>query len=232
MSPTATTALESTSPRRKTWKDPASALSHFLGFLAAIGGMAVLLVQSPAGTAKVVSFTIYGVSLCALFLASSSYHFFDLGERQNKLLRRLDHAAIFILIAGSNVPIQVHLLEGTWRTAMLGTVSGLAIAGVIFKLTWFSCPRWLDAAMYVGMGWMVVIAGPVMYPRMSSAHLGWLIAGGLLYTSGAVIYALKRPDPWPEVFGFHEIWHLFVLAGAGCHYGMTYSLLQTPYPPF
>jgi len=217
---------------RTTWRDPASALTHFFGFIAGIVGLGFLLADSPTHTAKLVSFAVYGTSLCALFLASSSYHFFDWGERGNKILRRLDHAAIFILIAGTNIPIQVHLLEGTWRTVMLSTVCGVGVVGVLFKLTWFSCPRWLDAMLYVGMGWMVLIAGPVMWPKMSTAHATWLLVGGAFYTVGAIIYALKRPDPWPGVFGFHEVWHVFVLAGAGCHYGMTYSLLHTSYAAF
>lgn len=217
---------------RSTWRDPASALTHFFGFVAGTIGLVVLLAQSSADVAKQLAFGLYGVSLCVLFLASTTYHFFDLGERRNKMLRRFDHAAIFCLIAGTNVPILMHLLEGKWRVVMLSVVVGVGALGVLFKLTWFSCPRWLDALLYVGMGWIVLIAGPVMWPTMSAEHAGWLLAGGGFFMVGAVIYALKRPDPWPGVFGFHEVWHVFVLGGAACHYGLAYSLLETPYRPF
>ncbi len=214
------------------WREPANALSHFLGLMAAVVGLCILLVKAPPETPKLTAFAIHGASLCALFLASSCYHFFDLGEAGNKLLRRFDHAAIFLLIAGSSVPVHLHFLSGTWRAAMLITVGSAAVLGVLFKMTWFSCPRWLDASMYVAMGWMIVIPSPLLYATMTPEHIGWLAAGGLFYTSGALIYASKRPDPWPGIFGFHEIWHLFVLAGAACHYGLSYSLLLIPHPPF
>lgn len=214
------------------WKEPASAISHFIGFIAAIVGMIVLLVASPSEPAKVASFAIYGASLSVLFLASSAYHFFDLGDRGNHFLRRFDHAAIFLLIGGTYIPAVMHLLDGGWRTGMLWAVGVIAALGVTFKLALFHAPRWVDVAMYLAMGWLVLIPGGRIFTPMSDASIFWIVAGGAFYTVGAIVYATKWPDPWPRHFGFHDVWHLFVLAGAGCHFGFVYSLLDAPVPAF
>ena len=212
------------------WKDPAAAASHFIGFLAAIAGLCVLVVESPPSGAKITSMAIYGGTLVTLFGASTAYHFFDLGTRGNKVLRRIDHAAIYLLIAGTALPVLVHMLDGSWRVTMIAVTWSLAGAGVLFKVAWLGCPRWLDTGLYVVLGWMILIPGPVMWARFSQEQVVWLIGGGLMYTGGAVIYALERPDPWPGRFGFHEVWHLFVLAGAGAHFGLAYSMLKIPCP--
>ena len=223
-----------TSPRFEVryWKEPASALTHFVGFLAAIAGLIVLLIESPGGLAKTLTLSLYGASLTLLFLSSSTYHFFDLGERGNMWLRRLDHSAIFLLIAGTYLPAVMHTLVGGWRLGMLIALGALTLCGVLFKLTWFHCPRWLDALIYLAMGWSVVIPNTRMFSPLASQSVAWIVAGGLFYTVGALTYAIKRPDPWPDVFGFHEVWHMFVLAGAGCHFFFVYSLLDTPIAPF
>ncbi len=216
----------------KIWKDPASALTHFFGFIAALFGLAYLLNACPPDTPKIVAFSVYGISLCILFFASATYHFFDLGERGNLWLRRGDHSAIFLLIGGSYVPVFMHYLEGSWRFWMLFATATIAIFGILFKLTWFHAPRWLNAGMYLIMGWMVVIPGSTLFTAMSSTTFYYILAGGLFYSFGAIIYALKRPDPWPETFGFHEIWHCFVLAGAASHFLFVVSLVDAPYPSF
>ncbi len=213
------------------WKDPASALTHFAGFLAAVVGL-VVLVLSGSDAAKTTTFVIYGLSLALLFLASSSYHFFDLGERGNKMLRRCDHAAIFLLIAGTYVPVIAHVLDGPWRTGMLIAIMTMAALGVAFKLTWFHAPRWIDVALYLGMGWTVLVPGKRMYDALTPELIMWMGAGGAFYTFGALVYATKWPDPWPDRFGFHDIWHLFVLGGAACHFGMVYVLIDHPMAPF
>ena len=213
--------------RRLINKDPISALTHFLGALAAIAGTIYLATQVD-GTKRVV-FVIYGVSMVALFSASSIYHFFDLGEG-NKLLRKFDHMAIFLLIGGTYVPPLVHTLTGTWRIAMLALIGGLALAGVIFKLWWTACPRWLTAGIYLGMGWVILIPAHLVFPALSSASFTWLLAGGVTYSVGAIIYAIKRPNPIPGFFGFHEIWHLFVLAAAAFHFVFMLTLIHQPIP--
>lgn len=222
-------AIEKTS---KIWKDPASALTHFAGFIAGIIGLIYLLVASPSDNTKLVTFAVYGISLCLLFLASATYHFFDLGDRGNLWLRRGDHSAIFLLIGGSYVPVFVHYLEGAWRFWMLTATAAIAVFGILFKLTWFHAPRWLNAGMYLLMGWMVVIPGSRLFDAMSPEVFNYVLAGGIFYSVGAVIYALKRPDPWPETFGFHEVWHCFVLAGAGSHFLFVAILIDAPYTPF
>ena len=213
------------------FKDPVSAWTHFIGFWASVAVASVLVGLAAQDAVKATTMAIYGSTLAGLFLASSVYHFFDLGERGNRWLRRLDHAAIFLLIAGTYVPILVHLLDGTWRVVLLAAVGGIAVAGVILKLLWIDCPGWLGMSLYLGLGWMAVIPAHRILPQLSAGALAWLIGGGLAYTLGAFVFAKEWPDPWPDRFGHHEIWHLFVLAGAGAHCAFVYSLLERPYTP-
>ncbi len=217
--------------RVRLFKDPVSALTHFAGFLAAVVGLVLLVLHSAHDIAKVTSMAIYGGTLSTLFLASSAYHFFDVGERGNRWLRRLDHAAIFLLIAGSYVPPLLHLLDGGWRVAMLAAVAVLAAGGIVFKLVWIDCPDWLGTAIYLGLGWLVVVPAHRILPQLSGPELTLLLAGGALYTLGSIVFVLERPDPWPRWFGHHEIWHLFVLGGAAAHFMFMVQLLDTQVPP-
>ena len=211
-------------------KDPWSAVTHFAGFLAAVVGLVVLLAMSAGDPAKLVGIGIYGSSLALLFAASSAFHFLDVGPRGNRWLRRLDHAAIFLLIAGSYVPPLLHLLEGAWRVGMLVAIGVLALLGVVLKLVWLESPTWLSLGAYLGMGWIVVVPAHLILPQLSWPQLGLLVSGGLVYTAGAVVYSTERPDPWPGVFGHHEVWHLFVLCGAALHWGFMASLLGVAVP--
>ncbi len=213
-------------------KDPISAYTHFAGFAVGIVGLVVLLVLVAGDAPKTVGMALFGGSLVLLFGTSGTYHFFDLGERGNVVLRRLDHCAIFLFIAGSYYPPLIHSLEGTWRITMMAVIGGIAVAGVAFKLLWITAPRWLTAGMYLAMGWVVVIPGYLVIPALPVAALTWIAVGGISYSVGAVIYATKRPDPVPGVFGFHEIFHLFVLAGAGTHFVGMLALVNHPYPAF
>jgi len=213
-------------------KDPVSTYTHAAGAAGAIVALVLLVVAAAPSVPKVISMALFGGTAVLLFVASSVYHFFDLGERANRWLRRLDHAAIFLFIAGTYIGPLIHTLDGAWRVTMLSVVGGIAVLGVIFKTLWIGCPRWLSAGLYLAMGWIVVVPGYLVLPALSPSSLAWLAAGGLAYTVGAVIYATKRPDPWPDVFGHHEIWHLFVLAGAGAHAAFMVTLLRHPVPPF
>ena len=213
-------------------KDPWSAATHFVGFLAAIVGLVFLVVPSAHSAPKVTAMAIYGGSLVALFGASTLFHFFDLGVRGNRWLRRMDHSAIFGLIAGSYMPPIMHLLDGAMRVTMLSVVGGIAVVGVLVKLFWIEAPTWLSLALYLALGWIVLVPIWWMLPRVSLGALSLLIAGGLLYTVGAVVYARKWPDPWPDTFGHHEVWHLFVLGGALLHYLFVFSLIEAPVPLF
>jgi len=217
--------------RFRIFKDPASAWTHFLGFLAAAVAAIVLVWLASSDGPKAVAMSIYGATLVTLFLASSLYHFFDLGERGNRWLRRLDHAAIFLLIAGTYVPPLLHLLDGPWRIIFLALVGSVAAAGVVLKLLWIDAPGWLGMSLYLGLSWVVLIPAPKILPQLSGAALAWLVGGGIAYSVGAFVYARQWPDPWPGRFGHHEVWHLFVLVGAASHYAFMWTLLDLPYPP-
>jgi hemolysin III len=217
--------------RLRIFKDPASATTHFVGFLAALVAAALLVRFAAPDPPRVVAMAIYGAALVTLFGASSFYHFFDVGERGNRWLRRFDHAAIFLLIAGTAVPPLLLLLDGAPRTAFLAAVAVLAVAGVVFKLAWIDCPGWLSVALYLAMGWLALVPARWIVPQLSGGSLAWLAAGGAAYTLGALVYARRWPDPWPDRFGHHEVWHCFVLAGAAAHYAFTWTLLDVPLPP-
>lgn len=213
-------------------KEPVSSLTHLAGFFAAVVGL-VLIVQAAAHDApKATAMAIYGTSLALLFFASAVYHFFDLGPRGNRLLRHLDHASIFLLIAGSYVPPLLTLLGGTWRVAMLAIVGGFAVLGIVIQLFWLDAPRGITTALYLAIGWIVIIPAPIILPQLDGLQLATLIGGGLAYSLGALVYALRWPDPVPLRFGFHEIWHLFVLAGAGAHFAFMVTLLPVAIPAF
>ena len=199
-------------------KEPFNSYSHMLGVLLSVIGLVALVVESRGSAWRIVGFSIYGASLVLLYSASTIYHWLHLSPRGNDFLRRLDHVAIFILIAGSYTPICLVTLRGGWGWALFSIVWSLALGGTLLKLFFRHLPAWATAVLYVGMGWLAVIAiGPLVRSFPPTA-LVWLLAGGLAYTAGAVIYAVERPDPFPEVFGHHEIFHIFVLAGSVLHF--------------
>ncbi len=209
------------------FKDFWSATTHFAGFIAAIVGLVFLLVLCEPGAARITSAAIYGGTLVALFGASSAYHFFDLGERGNDWLQRLDHACIYLLIAGSYVPSLVLLLDGMWRVVMLSVVGALAAAGVALKLLWRTSSGRLSTLLYLAFGWFGVVPLILFFPSLTFLQLVCLLSGGLAYTLGAVVFQKERPDPWPGIFGHHEIWHLLVLGGATLHYFFVLGLVTT-----
>ena len=201
-------------------REPVNALTHLLGALAAAIGLVVLLVNGAANNSarQVIAFAIFGTSLVLLYSTSGIYHALNLSERGLAILRRLDHMMIYVLIAGTYTPICLVLLPGHLGIGLLIAVWAIAAIGIIQKLVWMRAPRWFSTALYLGMGWAAMI---VARPLLDVAPLGflvWVITGGLFYTVGAVVYAMKRPNFVPGVFGFHEIWHLFVLAGSFSHY--------------
>ncbi len=199
-------------------KEPFSCFSHLLGVLLAIPGLAWMILQSHGETWRTVGFSIYGASLILLYSASSLYHWLPLTPRKEDLLRRFDHVAIYLLIAGTYTPVCLVTLRGGWGWSLFGAVWALALAGSAVKLFFQHLPRWLTTALYVGMGWMAVIAFVPLLQTLPVAAFNWLLAGGIFYTVGALIYAVQRPDPFPNVFGFHDIFHVFVLAGSAFHF--------------
>jgi hemolysin III len=214
----------------RIFKDPASAWTHFLGFLAALVATGALVSRAGNDRPRVAAMIVYGATLVGLFLASSLYHFFDVGERGNRWLRRLDHAAIFLLIGGTSVPILLHLLAGPARIATVTLVALLAVGGCLLKLSWIDCPDKLGVGLYFAMSLLVVLPTLPVLSRLPDGGLALLVVGGAAYTLGAYVYARRWPDPWPGRFGHHEVWHLFVLAGAGFHCAFHFTLLG--FPPY
>ncbi len=204
----------------KKLRDPVSGLTHAAALFLSIAGL-VLLVTYAALDEKpwhIVSFSIFGMSLILLYTASSLYHLLPVGERTIAILRRIDHIMIYVLIAGTYTPVCLVALRGPWGWSLFGTVWGLALGGIFLKLFWMSAPRWFSTVIYLGMGWLVVIALAPLIDVMPSGGVIWLSVGGMFYTVGAVIYAIKKPNIIPGVFGFHELWHLFVMAGSFSHF--------------
>ena len=203
---------------RVRFRDPFSGLSHLLAALLAAVGAVVLVVNTTGGLSRRVPMIIYGISLVLLFGASASYHLIGGAPERTARLRRFDHSAIFLLIAGTYTPTAWLVLAGPWRWGTLIVIWGLALGGVISKVFTIGGPRWLYTVLYVLMGWLAVALVGQLWHALPEARLAWMIAGGLVYTAGAVLYVLKWPRLWPGVFGFHENWHLFVIGGAACHY--------------
>jgi hemolysin III len=198
--------------------------SHLLAALLALAGYIVLLCNSGGSPTKLVLSSIY--SLCAIFIftCSAVYHGQKAGEDERNPWRRLDHIAIFFMIAGTYTPISYIYLDGWWRWGIIGAQWLLVALGLVFKLVYIQGPRWLTTAIYVVMGWMLLLPliwGPLL-ANMPAGQLWLLLGGGAAYTLGAVFYAIKKPNPVPGVFGFHEIFHLLVIAGAVLHYLMIY----------
>ncbi len=206
-------------------KEPFNSLSHLIGALLSIAGLVILIYQSAInGTVwQIVSFAIYGTSLILLFSASSIYHMLDISEKVDSILRKIDHMMIFILIAGTYTPIALVILRGGWGWTLFGIVWGIAITGIIMKVFWINMPRWLSTSIYVMMGWIAIIAFIPLTESVPKAGFAWLVAGGIIYTIGAVIYGTKWPNITNKYIGFHEIFHLFVLAGSICHFWFMYN---------
>ncbi|HEX8205944.1 MAG TPA: hemolysin III family protein [Solirubrobacteraceae bacterium] len=192
-------------------------VSHAWAFWVALVAGIVLLVLAPGADARVAAL-VYAVGLCALFAGSGLYHRWRWDPRWRPLLRRIDHSTIFIFIAASYTPIALLVLEGPLRVVVLIGVWAGAVAGVAFSVAWIGAPRSLTAGTYLALGWFAVITIPQLVDRLPVVPLALLAAGGVLYTVGALVYASKRPDPWPRTFGFHEVFHAFVIAAAAAHF--------------
>lgn len=207
--------------------DPASAVSHLFGCILAIIGTVPLVIQANkfGGTRYAVALAIFGLSMILLYLASASYHWLNLSERGNLLLRKLDHAMIYVLIAGTYTPLCVLVLKGAWSTGMLIAVWGLAVIGILLTVFYFNAPRWLTTGAYILMGWLALVAIVPLYHALPPAGFAWLLAGGVIYTIGGIIYGRKRSLFHLPGFGFHEVFHIFVLAGSACHYLLMWELI-------
>lgn len=210
-------------------KDPGSAITHFIGMLMAIFAAVPLLIKAAHEPSRIyiISISIYAASLVLLYAASTTYHTFNRSKKINTILKKIDHMMISILIAGSYTPICLLVLKGKIGIILLSIVWGIAILGILIKAFWVYCPKWVSSILYIGMGWTCVLAFTQILNSMSSTAFGWLLAGGIIYTVGGIIYALKLPlfNNRHQNFGSHEIFHLFVMGGSACHFIVMYSLL-------
>lgn len=202
-----------------------SCYSHGLGAAAIVVGTAFLAATARNATSVVLAL-VYGLSVAFLFTSSALYHAQKRGEDSQSLWRRLDHLAIFFMIAGSYTPVCWMHLQGGWRWSILATQWGLVLLGLVFKLLYIGSPRWVTASIYVTMGWIAAIPIHKLLQSWDRAEASLLLGGGVLYTLGAVIYALKRPDPWPNRVGFHGIFHVAVLIAAVLHYVAIHRMLS------
>lgn len=205
-------------------RDLVSGLTHCIGAALSLVGLVLLIVFSAIyGNAyHVVSFTIFGVGLFLLYLFSTLYHWLNISEKGITVFRKFDHIMIYILIAASYTPVCLVSLRGPWGWSLFGIIWGLAVLGTILTAICIKAPRAITTTIYIIMGWAVVIAAYPLIKVFSEANtlnsLLWLLAGGIFYTIGGIIYALKIPKTKWKGFGFHEIFHIFVMLGSACHY--------------
>lgn len=209
-------------------KDPGSFLTHFIAMLLSITGLAPLLyrVAQHPGRGKLEVFLIFSVSFILLYGASSAYHFFDVSPRVNRVLKKLDHMMIFVMIAGSYTPVCLVALGNRTGWLMLLAVCGISLLGMLMNLLWIGCPRWVSSVIYIALGWVCAFSLTELVRVLTTAEFILLLSGGIIYTVGGIIYALKLPllGGRFRYFGNHELFHVFVIAGSACHYGMMLLL--------
>jgi hemolysin III len=202
----------------KKLREPVNSLTHWGGAFLAVAGLVALLIVGWSTPAKIASLIVYGVSLIAMFSASATYHMVRVKDRLLEVFRKIDHSAIYLLIAGTYTPFCVNAFSGFWKWGMLGLIWSLAVIGITLKVFIVRAPRWVNAGIYILMGWLSVAAAGQMLDALPAWVFAWLLAGGLVYTFGAVVYITKIFNFVPGVFGFHEVWHIFVLLAAIAHY--------------
>jgi len=205
-------------------REPVNGFTHFIGIIFAVTALVNLLNRPGQLSARhTFSFTVFGVAMILLYLSSTLYHWLPLEGKRLELFRKIDHIMIFIFIAACYTPVCLITLRGPWGNWILVAAWAIAIGGFFVKIFWLNAPRVLSTSLYLMMGWMIVIAlWPLFKHPSAKGLLIWLGVGGFFYTVGAVIYAVKKPNPWPGVLGFHEIFHLFILAGSFANYWMVY----------
>ena len=200
------------------FRDPVSGLTHFFAAILSVLGLGALLIIGWGTLGKVISLLIYGISLIQMFSASAIYHLIKGEPNTLRALRKFDHSAIYILIAGTYTPIFYNLFSGFWQWGFLLVIWVLALIGVGVKIFVINAPRWVTAGVYLLMGWLSIIAVGEILQVLPLGGLLCLVLGGIFFTLGAVIYITKRMDFFPGVFGFHETWHIFVILGCLTHY--------------
>ena len=211
----------------KKQNEPLSSLTHLIGLFLAITALVLLIVFAvKKGTAlHVVAYTIFGSSMVLLYLASTCYHFVDVQGKWKNILRKIDHAMIYILIAGTYTPIALVALRGGWGWSIFGVVWGLALAGIILKISKLDFHGWKSVFLYIGMGWLAIIAFIPLLQNIPIVGLFWLVLGGVLYTFGTIFFGLDKIIKRSRWFGMHEIFHLFVMAGSFCHFWLMLKIV-------
>lgn len=214
---------------RTAIKDPGSAITHFIGMVAASAAALPLLIKAAkdAGPVQITSLAVFICSMILLYAASTTYHSLNISEKGNRILRKLDHMAIFLLIAGTYTPVCLCVLPQPLGARLCLLVWGIALAGILIKAFWITCPKWFSSVIYIAMGWVCLLAFQELRELLSPSAFGWLLAGGIIYTAGGILYALKLPlfNTRHPGFGSHEIFHLFVMGGSICHYIMMYQFI-------
>jgi hemolysin III len=206
-------------------REPFNAWSHLVGLVLAAAGTGLLLGLADR-TPERVAFAVYGATLILLYAASTVYHALPVSPSRLRSLRTLDHIAIYFLIAGTYTPVALLTLDDAWGWALLGSVWAIAGAGIPFKIRYLDAPVWLSTATYLAMGHLALLAAGPIVRQVGPGGLAWLVAGGIAYTVGAIIFTRERPDPLPDRFGFHGLWHILVLVGSACHYAfMVFHVL-------
>ena len=224
-----TTELAETKQHKFHVKDPGSALTHFIAMIGAAIAAVPLLHKAAeeADSRHLAALAVFIISMILLYAASTTYHTFDISAKVNTILKKIDHMMISVLIAGSYTPVCLLVIGGRKGITLLCIVWAFAIVGILIKAFWVFCPKWVSSVLYIGMGWTCVLAFSTILDNLSAAAFGWLLAGGIIYTVGGVIYALKLPifNSKHKNFGSHEIFHLFVMGGSICHFIVMYTFL-------
>jgi hemolysin III len=216
-----------TPPAIARFRDPFSGFSHLLGAFVGLAVLCFFVIKAniEGDALQVASVAVFAVCMIMMFGSSAVYHLVQGSDEKILKLKRIDHMAIFAMIAGTYTPICLIALRDTFGWTLLIAVWSLAFSGILLKIFWIGAPRWLSTLIYLGMGWASVFGLSTMKEVMPTASFNWLFYGGIAYTLGAIVYGTKRPNPWPNSFGFHEIWHIFVMAGAFGHAISIYYLL-------
>lgn len=209
-----------------TIREPGSAITHFIGMMMAIVAATPLMVKVAleADVTACISMAVFICSMVALYGASAIYHSVTVKENILKVFRKLDHMMIFVLIAGSYTPVCLIVLGGRMGYTLLAVVWGIALIGMTIKAFWITCPKWFSSMIYIAMGWVCLAVFGTLWNTLPHSAFLWLLAGGIIYTVGGVIYALKLPifNARHKYFGSHEIFHLFVMGGSICHFVFMY----------
>ncbi len=203
---------------KSTLREPISAITHLAAAAVSVFGVLALVILGWGYASKVWTFLVYGISLVLMFTASGTYHMIITNDSILLKLRKLDHSAIYLLIAGTYTPICLAFFEGFWKFGLLSIIWVLAIIGVVVKLFIIKAPRWVTAGVYLVMGWLAIMGVQEIIRSMPIGAIIWMVVGGLFYTIGAIIYITKKLNFVPGKFGFHEVWHIFVMLGAFSHF--------------